>query len=43
MTTRRGADMDYSTEGDHKIYDGIVATITETEHAQYLERSRLHV
>ena len=43
MTTRRGADMDYTSEGDHEIYDGIVATITETEHAQYLERLRLHV
>ena len=41
MTSRTGADVDYSLNGDPKNYDGIIATVTETEHAKYLERLKL--
>ena len=41
MTTRRGDHIDYSLEGNPKNSDGIVATATETEHADYLNRLRL--
>ena len=41
MTSRTGADVDYSLNGDPKNYDGIIATVTETEHAKYLKRLKL--
>ena len=41
MTSRTGAEIDYSLNGDPKNYDGIIATATETQHAEYLERLKL--
>ena len=38
MTTMTGEDIDYGLGGDPKNMDGILATATESEHAQYLER-----
>ena len=41
MTSRTGAEIDYSLNGDPKNYDGIIATATETQHAKYLEWLKL--
>lgn len=41
MTTRRGERIDYSLDGDPKNSDGIIATATEKEHADYLSKLRI--
>ena len=41
MTSRRGAEIDYSLEGDPKNSDGLIAAVTESEHTEYLEKLRL--
>ena len=41
VTSRTVADVDYSLNGGYKNYYGILATITEAEHAKYLEGWKL--